>query len=53
MSVVQRDADASEALALVVDLDHVDAADLGGVGDVGAAVGLTVQTDDVDHPHLS
>lgn len=51
--VGEGDADAAEALALVVDLGHADPTDLGGVGDVGAAVGLAVQPDDVDHAHLA
>src|SRR5580704_7501556 len=51
-SVTDADAQAAEALALALDLDHLDAADRSGGGDVGAAVGLLVQADDVDHPDL-
>src|SRR5260370_1277915 len=51
-SVTDAHAHAAETLALALDLDHLDAADLAGGGDVGAAVGLLVQADDVDDPDL-
>src|SRR5580693_1325924 len=51
-SVTDADAQAPEALALALDLDHLDPADLTGRGDVGAAVRLLVQADDVDDPDL-
>src|SRR5580704_1236722 len=51
-SVTDADAQAAEALALALDLGHLDAADRCGAGDVGAAVGLLVQADDVDDPDL-
>src|SRR5690606_37728372 len=47
-SVFDLDADAAEAAALVLHLGDSDAADLLGGGDVGAAVGLGVEADDVD-----
>src|SRR5215472_14912040 len=43
---------APEALALVLDLDDLEPADLAGGGDVRAAVRLLVQADDVDDPHF-
>src|SRR5438477_4858825 len=51
-SVGDTDAQAAEALALVLDLDDFDPADLAGRGDVRAAVGLLVQAHDVDDPDL-
>src|SRR5579859_2950698 len=51
-SVTDADAQAAEALALALDLGHLDAADRCGAGHVGAAVGLLVQADDVDDPDL-
>src|SRR5436190_6747374 len=44
--------DAFVALALGFRLHDLDAADLVGRADVGAAVGLLVQAHDVDHPYL-
>src|SRR5215467_6740264 len=46
------DAQAAEALALVLDLDDLDPADLAGRGDMRAPVGLLVQAHDVDDPYL-
>ena len=46
------EADALVALALGLGLDHADAADLAGRAHVGAAVGLLVEPDDVDHADL-
>src|SRR5690606_13341623 len=40
------DPDAAVGLALALHLDHADAADLARGGDVGAAVGLLVETHD-------
>src|SRR5262244_1583179 len=51
-SVGDADAQAAEALALVLDLDDLDPADLAGRGDVRATVGLLVQAHDVDDPDL-
>src|SRR5215472_2486991 len=47
-SVTDANAQAAEALALALDLDHLDPADGCGRGHVGAAVGLLVQAHDVD-----
>ena len=50
--VDQSDPDPAVGPALALHLDHLHLADLGGGGDVGAAVGLHVQPDDVDDPDL-
>ena len=47
------EADPLVALALRLGLDHPDAPDLVGGADMGAAVGLLVQADDVDDPDLA
>ena len=41
------DTEAAETLALALDLDHLEAADLAGGGHVRPAVGLGVEADDV------
>ena len=50
LSVLDRDPDALVALALRLGAGHPDPADVGRAHDVGAAVGLLVEADDVDHP---
>src|SRR5260370_24480101 len=51
-SVRDADPEPAEALALVLDLDDLDPADLARRGDVRAPVGLLVQAHDVDDPDL-
>src|SRR5262245_7640161 len=51
-SGAEADAYAPVGLTLALHLDHGEAADLAGGGDVGAPVGLHIEPDDVDDADL-
>jgi len=49
---MEPNSEALVALAFRFGLHDLEAADLSSRGDVGAAVGLLIESDDIDHPDL-